>query len=217
MRPSPSLGPVRAAVLSAAFLMVGLIVVAPSAGAHGDDGKLEAVSVVSSGTSTVVTVRLTYANDAEPVTGATLTLVGDDGAGARFDPLPMAATSTPGEYSATAQMPSAGTWNLRVTSVTPAATLTLTQQISADAGVAPSPSSTETTAVGSSTTPRPTDDGVEPGPAPVTGSKGTSSTDDASDDSGPGAMPWIIGAIALVVVLGLGFFLSKQRGGPPDA
>lgn len=193
---------------------VVLLAFAPVAGAHGGAGRLEVVSVTPTGTGAVVTVRLTFVNDGEPVDTATVTVAGDDGSGRRLDPVPLTRTEQAGEYSGAVELPSAGTWNLRVTSVTPPATLTLTQQVAGDDGV---DASTSTTVDGSAP-PRPGDSGVV---APAPTSTATPITDPAATDpgstdsgsgGGSGAAPWIAGGVALAVVVGLGLFLSRQRG-----
>lgn len=197
------LRPVLAVVCVAAPLLLS----APVAVAHGDDGRLEVVSVVPQGSTAVVTVRLTYGNDGEHVDSATLTVAGDDGTGTRLDPVAMTRTQAPGEYSALVQFPSAGTWNLRVTSVKPAATATVTQEVSADTGVtAPS----ETTVAGP-TTPTvagPTDSAVAGAAEP---SRATTEKEPADDGGGSGALLWIIGAVALLVVVGAGVLIAGRR------
>ncbi|MBS1837446.1 MAG: FixH family protein [Actinobacteria bacterium] len=191
-------------------LVLAIAAGAPIAAAHGDEGKLEVVSVTPSGTTAVVTVRLTYGNDAEAVESATVTIAGDDGAGTRLDPVPMQRTQLPGEYTADVSFPSAGTWKLRVTSVTPAATLTLTQDITADPGVTAS-TGTSLDATTSST-PRPTD-GEQSGKPLV--STAPSST---GDGGGSGSTTWIVvGVVAVVVVLGAAVLVARRRSGGSSA
>jgi hypothetical protein len=199
--------PVAALVVLLAALTTALL--APVAGAHGDDGVLQVVSVAPSGTSTTVTVRLTYQGDGHPVDGATVTIVGDDGAGAAIDPVQMTAGSEPGQYTATIEFPSAGVWNLRVTSVSPAATLTVTHEVTADPGV---------------TAPEPTDDPVldeEMTSSPTTADVGEASSEErAGTDDGDGSspLPWILGGLVVIVCVGLGvvFVLRGRNQGPID-
>ncbi|HMR95458.1 MAG TPA: FixH family protein, partial [Microthrixaceae bacterium] len=123
------------AALLAVLLVVGVGVaaIAPMAGAHGDDGVLAVVSATPSGSSSTITVKLTFEGDGHPVDGATVTAVADDGAGAAIDPVPMTAAGSPGEYTARLEFPSAAVWNVRVTAVSPSATVTLTQDIAGPA------------------------------------------------------------------------------------
>ena len=102
------------------------------------------VSAVASGGTAVITVKLTYAGDGDPVPDATVTVAGDDGADIVLTPVVLAPTGG-GEFSGTVPFPRAGTWNLRITSVTPAAEVALTQTVDAGspatvgAGRRPSP------------------------------------------------------------------------------
>lgn len=205
MRVPTTLRPLAVALAIAA----GLVTLVPLAAAHGDDGRLEAVSVIPSGDTAVVTVRLTYENDSEPVNAATVTVAGEDGAGARLDPVAMTRTASPGEYAATVTFPSAGTWNLRVTSVNPTATLPLTQEISADSGVTTTPESsvgtagdTPTTATtGTVVSPQPSDAATTPRPS----------------DSASSAVPWIVAAVVVAVLIGAAaVVLRRRRGGDGD-
>ncbi|UDY35418.1 FixH family protein [Dermatobacter hominis] len=203
------------ALLAALVALVPGLVAAPTAGAHGDEGVLSVVSATPSGTSSTVTVQLVYEGDGHPVDGATVTVVADDGAGATIDPVPMGPGSAPGQYTATVVYPSAGTWNLRVTAVSPAATLTLTQDVTADPGVA-APSSTADPA---------TDDDVTG--SPTTAQIGEAANDEApetepaaaeDEDEGSSPLPWILGGLAVVVCVGLGvvFVLRGRDQGPID-
>jgi len=196
-------------IVGVVCLMVAVVVAAPMAAAHGDEGKLEVVSVTPSGTTAVITVRLTYGNDAEPVDAATVTVAGDDGAGVRLDPVPMKRTQAAGEYSTEVTFPSAGTWNLRVTSVTPAASLTLTQPITADPGVTASTDEVTTTVAGADS-PTPSTDGAgESSGKPLISPNPVA----ANDDSGSGAVPWIlVGVAVIVVVAGAAVLISRRRG-----
>lgn len=201
MRVPTTLRPLAVAIAIA----VGLVTFVPVAAAHGDDGRLEAVSVVPSGDTAVVTVRLTYENDSEPVNAATVTVAGEDGAGARLDPVAMTRTAAPGEYAATVTFPSAGTWNLRVTSVNPTATLPLTQEISADSGITTTPASTIGT---TGETPTTATTGTVVSPQPSDAEKLTPPSDSAS-----GAAPWIVGAVVVVVLIGAAAVVLRRRGG----
>lgn len=193
------------AALLAVLLVVGVGVaaIAPMAGAHGDDGVLAVVSGTPSGSSSTITVKLTFEGDGHPVDGATVTAVADDGAGAAIDPVPMTAAGSPGEYTARLEFPSAAVWNVRVTAVSPSATVTLTQDIAGPA----STSSTPTESTPASTSEAPVDG--------VTATReGTGGEAAEQSDSSP--LPWVLGIGALVVVVGAVAWVVARRGSGPD-
>lgn len=203
------------AALLAVLLVVGVGVaaIAPMAGAHGDDGVLAVVSATPSGSSSTITVKLTFEGDGHPVDGATVTAVADDGAGAAIDPVPMAAAGSPGEYTARLEFPSAAVWNVRVTAVSPSATVTLTQDIAG-------PASTSSTPIGSTPT-----SGSTPGSTPASTSEapvdGVTATredtaEEAAEQSDSSPLPWVLGIGALVVVVGAVAWVVARRGSGPD-
>lgn len=193
------------AVLLAVLLVVGVGVaaIAPMAGAHGDDGVLAVVSATPSGSSSTITVKLTFEGDGHPVDGATVTAVADDGAGAAIDPVPMAAAGSPGEYTARLEFPSAAVWNVRVTAVSPSATVTLTQDIAGPASTSSTP--TESTPASTSE-------------APVDGVTATreDTAEEAAEQSDSSPLPWVLGIGALVVVVGAVAWVVARRGSGPD-
>ncbi len=193
------------AALLAVLLVVGVGVaaIAPMAGAHGDDGVLAVVSATPSGSSSTITVKLTFEGDGHPVDGATVTAVADDGAGAAIDPVPMAAAGSPGEYTARLEFPSAAVWNVRVTAVSPSATVTLTQDIAGPASTSSTP--TESTPASTSE-------------APVDGVTATreDTAEEAAEQSDSSPLPWVLGIGALVVVVGAVAWVVARRGSGPD-
>lgn len=203
-----------AAILAVLLVVgVGVAAIAPMAGAHGDDGVLAVVSATPSGSSSTITVKLTFEGDGHPVDGATVTAVADDGAGAAIDPVPMTAAGSPGEYTARLEFPSAAVWNVRVTAVSPSATVTLTQDIAG-------PASTSSTPIGSTPT-----SGSTPGStpastsgAPVDGVTATreDTAEEAAEQSDSSPLPWVLGIGALVVVVGAMAWVVARRGSGPD-
>ena len=193
------------AALLAVLLVVGVGVaaIAPMAGAHGDDGVLAVVSATPSGSSSTITVKLTFEGDGHPVDGATVTAVADDGAGAAIDPVPMTAAGSPGEYTARLEFPSAAVWNVRVTAVSPSATVTLTQDIAGPASTSSTP--TESTPASTSG-------------APVDGVTATreDTAEEAAEQSDSSPLPWVLGIGALVVVVGAVAWVVARRGSGPD-
>ncbi|MCO5304603.1 MAG: FixH family protein [Microthrixaceae bacterium] len=203
------------AALLAVLLVVGVGVaaIAPMAGAHGDDGVLAVVSATPSGSSSTITVKLTFEGDGHPVDGATVTAVADDGAGAAIDPVPMTAAGSPGEYTARLEFPSAAVWNVRVTAVSPSATVTLTQDIAGPASTSSTPTeSTPTSGSTPGTTPASTSG------APVDGVTATreDTAEEAAEQSDSSPLPWVLGIGALVVVVGAVAWVVARRGSGPD-
>lgn len=193
-----------AAILAVLLVVgVGVAAIAPMAGAHGDDGVLAVVSATPSGSSSTITVKLTFEGDGHPVDGATVTAVADDGAGAAIDPVPMTAAGSPGEYTARLEFPSAAVWNVRVTAVSPSATVTLTQDIAGPASTSSTP--TESTPASTSG-------------APVDGVTATreGTAEEAAEQSDSSPLPWVLGIGALVVVVGAMAWVVARRGSGPD-
>ena len=203
-----------AAILAVLLVVgVGVAAIAPMAGAHGDDGVLAVVSATPSGSSSTITVKLTFEGDGHPVDGATVTAVADDGAGAAIDPVPMTAAGSPGEYTARLEFPSAAVWNVRVTAVSPSATVTLTQDIAGPASTSSTPTeSTPTSGSTPGTTPASTSG------APVDGVTATreDTAEEAVEQSDSSPLPWVLGIGALVVVVGAMAWVVARRGSGPD-
>ena len=203
-----------AAILAVLLVVgVGVAAIAPMAGAHGDDGVLAVVSATPSGSSSTITVKLTFEGDGHPVDGATVTAVADDGAGAAIDPVPMTAAGSPGEYTARLEFPSAAVWNVRVTAVSPSATVTLTQDIAGPASTSSTPTeSTPTSGSTPGTTPASTSG------APVDGVTATreGTAEEAVEQSDSSPLPWVLGIGALVVVVGAVAWVVARRGSGPD-
>ncbi len=203
-----------AAILAVLLVVgVGVAAIAPMAGAHGDDGVLAVVSATPSGSSSTITVKLTFEGDGHPVDGATVTAVADDGAGAAIDPVPMTAAGSPGEYTARLEFPSAAVWNVRVTAVSPSATVTLTQDIAGPASTSSTPTgSTPTSGSTPGSTPASTSG------APVDGVTATreDTAEEAVEQSDSSPLPWVLGIGALVVVVGAVAWVVARRGSGPD-
>jgi len=203
-----------AAILAVLLVVgVGVAAIAPMAGAHGDDGVLAVVSATPSGSSSTITVKLTFEGDGHPVDGATVTAVADDGAGAAIDPVPMTAAGSPGEYTARLEFPSAAVWNVRVTAVSPSATVTLTQDIAGPASTSSTP--TESTPTSGST---PGSTPASTSGAPVDGVTATreDTAEEAVERSDSSPLPWVLGIGALVVVVGAVAWVVARRGSGPD-
>src|SRR5690606_23436009 len=123
------------------------------------------------------------------------------------------AAGSPGEYTARLEFPSAAVWNVRVTAVSPSATVTLTQDIAGPASTSSTP--TESTPT-SGSTPGPTP--ASTSGAPVDGVTATreDTAEEAVEQSDSSPLPWVLGIGALVVVVGAVAWVVARRGSGPD-
>lgn len=169
--------------LALALLLV--VAFAAPAAAHGDTGLLEVVEATPGDDLSVrYVVLLRYANDGDPVDGATLTVTasGPDGGAVSA---PMAGIGD-GRYEATVAFPSPGVWGVRIATGEPAAVVERTETVGAPTTTVPTTTSSTSTTVA----------------APA----GTS-----DDDGGGGPMkPASIVALA-VAALAIVFVLRRQR------
>jgi hypothetical protein len=200
-----------AAVAAAGFaLLVALAAGAPPAAAHEGEGAL-ALQVADppapTGPGSVrYQVLLTFLNDGHPAPDATVTAVAEQsGATGRVGPLTMAPGTAEGTYEATVAFPSAGTWTVRFTAVTPPALLELAQEVQPAASVAttsaaPTTSAADTSAATTSTIFGPTSGGAEGG-------------DEGGDDEGGSS--WLPIAVAVLIAaavsMGARAFVRSRR------
>ena len=157
-------------------------------------------------------VLLTFLNDGHPAPDATVTVVAEQsGASGRVGPLTMAPGAAEGTYEATVAFPSAGSWTVRFTAVTPAAAARVgpggptgrtrpDHQRSAATSAAPGhrasvpPATTATVAV-------PTSGSADPG----------------DDEGGSSWLPVVVAAILVAAVVGIGATaLVRSRRTRPD-
>ncbi|MFI5043570.1 MAG: FixH family protein [Acidimicrobiales bacterium] len=171
-----------------------------TASAHGDDATAELVAFTPApdGASAQVTVRLTFQNDGDPVGEATVTISGDDAAGRTLTPATLDAGSQPGLFEGTLTLPGPGTWNLRVTSIEPEASLAFTQTVDAAPTSTTSVAPTTTVSAVSTTT-----DGSE-----IVASERAA---DTSDDEGSSAGWIVVVAAAVVLVAAIAFVVFRRR------
>jgi hypothetical protein len=92
-----------------------------AASAHSDDGLIVVEARETDDETTVeVRARLTYANDGDPASGATVTVEGTGPSGEVLAPQPLSPDGA-GIYAAVVALPATGTWKLRVVAVGPSA------------------------------------------------------------------------------------------------
>jgi len=87
-------------------------------------------------------VRLTWVNDNHPAIDATVTATPIDPAGTAGTPVALSAVDQDGSYQGTVPLPKPGTWTVRFTAVTPAATTEVTRDVTAPT-TTPAPTTTE--------------------------------------------------------------------------
>lgn len=166
-----------------AIVIVTVLALAARASAHEDTGQMEIVRAESDAPlSIAVEVRIIYPNDGDPAEEATVTAVAEQPGGPAVAPVSLR-ESAPGVYGGQVTVPQPGAWNVRVTSLSPAATAEATVDVAA-------PATTSTTA------------------SPAT----TATTLPGSEDDDAGVAPALI-AVAVLVAAGLGltFWLGVRR------
>lgn len=175
----------------AAAVILSLGIAAAPAGAHGGPGQLDVVSATrGAGDAVDLVVSLTYVNDGDPVTDATVTAVVGDAAA-----VPLTAGDEEGQYQGGVDAPPGST--IRLTAVEPVATL----EIPAPGGgvtttteaptTTPAPTTEAPTTTATPTTEATTTTGPVPG--------GTAVIVEDDDDGLPtGVLIGIGGAVAVV-------------------
>lgn len=217
--PAPLRRRVVATVLAVLSGLALAAMLGEPAGAHGGEGQLDLVSADrSAGSSVALVVRLTYVNDGDPVTDATVTAVVGDAAS-----VPLGAGDEAGVYQGTVDAPAGST--IRVTSVTPVVTLDVPAPAATPTTTAEAPSTTTTEAP---TTEVPTTTDATTTSAPPEGD-GAAVGEEDDDGLSPGILVALGGGV--VVVAGLVAFgvvnLNQSRadertdtrndaGGPPS-
>ena len=173
--------------------VLALTIAVPSAAlAHEDVGRFEDVVVQpKAGLTISVQARLIYPNDGEGAKDATVTAVAEQPGAPAIAPSPLEEVS-PGQYEGTITVSQPGTWTVRLTSLSPAATSESTVEVAAPTTTTAASTTTEATL----STPQTAPLGEE-------------------DEDGGGSPAWI--AIALVVAIGLGVagWQIARRRRPP--
>jgi hypothetical protein len=183
-----------------ALLLAALVVggSADPASAHGDEVQLEVVEAIPSdvGSSVLYRVELSYVNDGDPISGATVTATASLPNQPPAAPVAMEPSGQDGVYEATVSFPETGNWTVQFDAGDPVAQLRVTFDVE------PPPPTTAAPATTAPETPASTT-------APSAGAE--LADDDEGGDSGPPA-----GLIVGLVVTGLlavagGVLLVRQR------
>lgn len=171
----------------------------PPAFAHEGEGIFELQAQGPADSLTVpYVVRLTWANDGHPAFDATVTATPIDPDGTPQTPVPMQFEGDDGRYSGTITYPSAGNWTVRFTSVSPASTMEIVEELTAPAATA-----TTTTSTLSSVTTAPVDvDDAQPEQA---------ATPPVTDDGGGGVNGLLVAGVLAVVAVGAALALRTRR------
>jgi hypothetical protein len=173
---------ITTSALAAVAAAVGLLLASP-AGAQEGGGVITMEGAHPAGTSVHFIVRVTWGNDGDPATEATVTATAVDSDGNQLTPVTLAPIDEDGRYANVIDFTGPGSWTVRLTSVNPAGTTEITQEVGATAGA-------DAGAGGEDGAFAPADDG--------TGASGQ-----ASDGDDDGGMPvWLVVAAAVVAVGG---------------
>jgi hypothetical protein len=109
----------KRALVATAVAVVLVALNISGAAAHSDEGLMAIETrAVGDPARVEVRVRITYLNDGEPASGATVTVEGAGPSGAVLAPQPLSAEGA-GIYAAVVDLPSSGAWKLRASSTTP--------------------------------------------------------------------------------------------------
>jgi len=196
-------------VVGIAAAVVTAVVGAAPVGAHGGDGILSIVSfepvAPDDTTAWNVEVELRYSDDDHTADDATVTLSGDDGAGADLTPVALEPVGE-GRYIGRVDLPGAGTWDLRVVSIDPPGQLAM-EPVVAAAGGGPDGGDVGTTPT---TVPAP-DPGAVADVPPAT-MEVTSADEAAASPTDGGGLPWWVWVlVVLAVATGVGAVVVARR------
>ncbi|QKJ18227.1 hypothetical protein [Microbacterium hominis] len=193
--PRPTAPRLLAAAAAGLLALASLLVAAP-ASAHDEIGTLVIVSTEPAESSAgegaidlLVEIELTFVNDGHPATtSATVTAIAEGADGSTVGPVIAAPSGTAGIWTANLTLPTAGEWTVRLSSLTPKATL---EQVVQAAPLEPTP--TEEPAA--TPTPAPTATAAPP----IDDASGTPAS--ATDDAIGWVLGSVVGALAITAVV----------------
>lgn len=190
------------AALIAMLLLLGASVGAPPAQAHEGEGALFVESQEPTGDGSVrYQVRLTWVNDGHAAIDATVTAtpIADDGI--PRTPVVLDPIDQDGRYAGVVPFDANGPWTIRFTSITPAATSELVEEV-----MLPIPTTVpSTTEISSATT---SSGALEDSPEDSEGAATSAVEDDGGD---PSEVPAIVALVAILLVVVVGFARSNRR------
>jgi hypothetical protein len=215
---SRSLRPLVALLGLLGAVVLALGPVAAPAGAHDGDAVFT-VEVHPAGQSIHYIVRVTWANDGHPATGATVTATAIAPDGTQLTPVPLAPADSDGRYAGAVEYPSPGPWTVRITSIDPTGTIEQPQEVTATATQAPDVTTGDATDGGFA----PADDGTgasadESGGNADDAAQAPAGEDTSSggDDSGfPVLLIVAAAAVALIGAVTAVNIIRRTRANPP--
>jgi hypothetical protein len=185
---------VLAALLATAAL---LLAAAPRASAHDGDAIVEVEKSDVSGLTVDYVVRVTWADDGHAAVDATVTATAIGADGTQLTPVALNPIDTDGRYGGAVELPAAGRWTVRLTSIEPTGTLEVEQQVTAPTTSAPT--TTPPTTAADDATGGGSDEG---GASDDEIAADETAAADESDGGGSSGMPVAVIVIAAVVVIG---------------
>jgi len=169
--------------------------------AHGDDGVITITDASATGTRVHVAIGLTYANDDDLATEATVSAVLTGPAGEKVGPVSLPRTGDGAVYQADIDVPSSGSWSVEVDSTGPTAKATATVDVTAPTSTTePVPTTAQlapSTTLGTTTT--------------TPASDGTTAADE--DDDGNGVLIGVLVGAGVLLLGGAGYAVARSRRG----
>ncbi len=183
-------------VLTTVAIATGVV----SSSAHEGEGEFAVESAQVRPEGVRYTVRLTWTNDGHPALDATVTATAIAPDGTAQTPVGLSPSDQDGRYAGLVPLPAPGRWTVRFTSVTPAGTLEVNEQVARP---------TTTTAPPTTTAP------ADPGPTPTATSVGASPTtnapSDEGDEDGGSSASVVFFGVVLILVGGVVLIVWRQR------
>lgn len=199
--------------LTAALVTTAAVLaMAGTAGAHGEEAEITVTRTEQTGPTTItIEVGVTYANDGHLVEDAAVQATATGPDGAEVGPVPLTGGGEgSGLYSAEINVPTIGTWTIKVSSTDPDGEATASVEVQEQAA----PTTVAPTTAAETTVPETTEttEAIEPTSEPVEddvlAGETTDGEGDTEEDRSIGVAVIIIGA--LVVIAGTAYAISRR-------
>jgi len=206
--------------LAGLVALAALVASASAANAHGDDGSLEIVGADPREPMAVdYRVRLVYLDDGHPAADATVTVVAEGPDGATVAPVPLDAAGEEGVYAGVVHFPAPGAWTVRLTSLSPEASLERSETLAPATTATPpttGPPTTGPPTTGPPTTAPPSTAPFTAAPSttPTTAIDGTAAGDQDDGGGGMNAAALAGAGVAVVALGGIGVAWMRHRRPP---
>ena len=185
--------------LAAVAAIVALVLQPGAAAAHEGQGQFAVETTEPTAAGVRYVARLTWVNDNHPAIDATVTATPVDPAGTAGTSVVFTAVDQDGRYQGEVPLPAPGTWTVRFTAVTPAASTEVTHDVTAP-----------------TTTPRPASP-ASAGPSdPPTTTESAAPASPAGDNDGgsAGTVVFVVVLAAIVAVGALAYRSARRRPVP---